>query len=143
MAREAKLSVVDTITGVTAGDLEAIDQTIEDLQSKITELENTIATLRIIRRAIDVRLNGKKPRSPRGEKKKKAAKGADKATVTIGVDTDLAKRIYDLIAKHGPMGMAAIALSVKASHTECAKACEESGWFDRKHGQVSIRKAVG
>lgn len=143
MAKESKLSVVDSITGATAADLAAIDESITDLQSKITDLDNTIASLRAIRRAIDVRLNGKKPRAPRSDKKKALAKGADKVTTTIGVDGDLAHRIFDLVSKQGPMGMAAIALSVNASHTECARACEESGWFDRRRGEVAIRKAVG
>lgn len=151
MAKESKLSVVDSITGATADDLQAIDQSIADLQSKITDLDNTMASLRAIRRAIDVRLNGKKPRAPHGSKKKAAATGTAKSnstpavttTASLPTDGDLANRIYDLIAKQGPMGMAAVALAVNASHTECSKACEESGWFDRRRGEVAIRKAVG
>lgn len=108
MAAKEVPSLVDAVQKASAKDLAAIDATIGDLQEKQQEIQRTIDGLTAIRKAIDIRINGKPPRAERKPKAKPstAAAAIARATASDGddEDSDRAKdrqKIYDYLHRIG------------------------------------------
>ncbi len=73
MAKTAQPSLVDLLKKATAADLADIDQQIAAKQAELDEATKLIGgeldALKVIRKVLDVKINGKPARQPRGAKK--------------------------------------------------------------------------
>lgn len=78
MAKAAQPSLVELLKKATASDLSDIDAQITEKQAELDEATKRIGgeldALKVIRKVLDVKINGKPPRAPKGSRK--AAKGA-------------------------------------------------------------------
>lgn len=147
MSKEkAATSVVEAVLAADAGSLDEIDSAIAEREREIADKQKEIDGLRRIRRAIDVRLNGAKPRKPREAKQKKskdhgnAGEAESESPVESG-GMKLSERIYDLISREGSMPAMVIAqrLGVRAAVVGMTTAtCD---WFERRDGEVHIARA--
>lgn len=145
MAKELKvMGVVEAVLQADADALAEIDSKIGDIEASIASQQREIEGLRMIRRAIDVRLNGKperKQRQPREKKVKVAepASGFEKANRT-GDDEKLSQRIYDLLHAEGSMPIQAIAERLGVRAAVAGMCVATSNWFERKNGEVHIAR---
>lgn len=80
-------SLVDLVASASAEDLQQIDHRIAELESKRQDLDNQVEALHKLRGIINIRLNGKPSRAPRGLKGKK---GANSTTATNSPNTAMA-----------------------------------------------------
>lgn len=103
----AKTSLLELLTQATQDDLAEIDAKITSLESSIEKIEQEIAGLRVVRKAIGVKLNGK----PERKTPTKAGKtGATKSAAGITARD----RIYDYLSnKKGGVKSAIIAADLQ------------------------------
>jgi len=101
-------SLIDAIQKASVKDIETIDATVLELQGKQQEIQRTIDGLSAIRKAIDLRINGKPPRAARQMKKEPSAAttAIAKATGSDGDDDDSDRardrqKIYDYLHRIG------------------------------------------
>lgn len=122
-------SLVDQILFATEADLQAIDDQITAITDEICEKQKTVDGFRAIRKAIEIRINGKPER-----KKREPGDGTPKPQVT-----DI---IFDLLTKEGSMPVPAIAERLGKSPAVIGMAIgRKAEWFVRKNGEVHIARA--
>lgn len=134
MAKAATNNVLETLKSL---DVAEIDAELENIQSQITELQASADKLRAVRKAVDLAVNGKPPRAPRGSKKKPAAKPAA-TTITRASNGDVAARVRDYLLHAGTSSVGAIAQSLGLEPSEVSAACKMHhtvfGWNPRGGG---------
>lgn len=97
---------IDAFKSAGEAELAEVNKRIEDLQAELDALH-------VIRKALDVRVNGK-PEKPAGGVKKKG---------------ELAQKIFDCITQNGPGTTADIALKLGTVPAAIGKAASACGWF--------------
>jgi hypothetical protein len=138
VVKQEQPTVVDAISKATQADIDAIDATICDLKEAMKRSSDSISSLKVIRRAIDQRINGKKPRQVRV---KKAAKGSDETSHAPPDGTQLAQEVYDLLFHEGSMPVPAIAERLGRTAAAVGNCTARSDWFEKQNGEVRIRKS--
>ena len=133
----AKTSLLELLTQATQSDLSEIDNTIATLESSIEKIEQEIAGLRVVRKAIGVKLNGKPER-------KAPSRSAKTGTAKTGPGT-ARDRIYDYLAnKKAGVKSAIIAADLEIPIATVYAAVSHE-WFskDIDTGAISIAKNGG
>lgn len=92
------------------------------LQERIKELTAELEGLRILERAVNVRVNGVQPKAVKKTK-------AQKAAAEPGRDDGLADRIFNFISKEGPATATSMSLMLGVSPQAVGIAARRSGWF--------------
>jgi hypothetical protein len=107
MVKESDSSIVDLLDKCTAKDLADVDQKIAAEESALGQLlknsESKIASLRALRRVLDIMLNGKPQR------KKREAKAAAPPSDINDTTLRLIDRVVSVVKQHGSSFPAAIA----------------------------------
>lgn len=136
MAKDSPPSLVDAVQKASAKDLESIDATVGEMREKQAEIQRTIDGLLAIRKAIDIRLNGK----PKREMKKKLKQPSSVATAIAsrvadeGGDVEAEKqkwrqKIYDYLDRaKRPMKPAVIAAYLNIDGRSVLGLCRHE-WF--------------
>lgn len=124
-------SLVDQILFATESDLQAIDERITAIADEIAEKQRTVEGFRAIRKAIEIRINGK----PERKKREPGESGNGVAKVM------LYDAIFDLLTKEGSMPVPAIAERLGKPAAVIGMAIgRKSEWFRRENGEVHIAR---
>jgi hypothetical protein len=130
MSKSKETSLVSVLASATADDLADIDASIAEKEQAIKSIEGEIASLRIVRKFIDVKLNGQPQRK---KPERKAGGGRKPAPVRDA--------IYDLLAKHDvPMKPATIASQIGAEVGSVYSALKHE-WFRQTPDGYEIARA--
>lgn len=133
----AKTSLLELLAQATQDDLSEIDNAIAKLESSIEKINHEIAGLRVVRKAIGVKLNGKPER-------KAPTKSAKTGTAKAGSGT-ARDRIYDYLANKKTGVKSAIIAADLQIPIATVYAAVNHEWFDKDidSGAISIAKNVG
>lgn len=124
-------TIVDLFASAGAADLEAIDAKIADLEARAAAVRGEIDSLRVIRKAIDVKVHGKPARkSPR----RKAMPAS--AVATAGTTQD---KIIAAIEQHGPLSGAQIEDLCGLSRTQIGVTVAKSRSLELRNGLVYVK----
>lgn len=122
MAAKKAATATAPLSSLLQAFAEAGEPELAEVDQQIDKLEAELETLRVIRRAIDIRLHGKqKRRSP--TKKRDQKPSSD--------DASIAGKVHDYIFKHGPALAGVIAKSLGCSPQAVGVAAKQSGWFEQ------------
>lgn len=122
-------SLIDQILFATEADLQAIDEQIAAITDEIAEKQRTVDGFRAIRKAIEIRINGK----PERKKREPREPGDDTPK------QQLSDAVFDLLTKEGSMPVPAIAERLGKTPAIIGMAIgRKSEWFVRKNGEVHI-----
>lgn len=141
MAKSA--NVLETLKGLDVGE---IDAELERIQGQVAELQESADKLKAVRKAVDLAVNGKPPRAPRGSKKKPQAKQAAAASPAITTTGGLANRIHEYLlhAGIGSVGAIASALSVEPEKVSaCCKNHPAVFQWAPRNGGYQLRRDDG
>jgi len=109
---------IDVLKGIG---LEEIDAEIAEHEAEIARHKAEVDSLKTVRRAVDVAVNGKRPRAARGSKKKAAAAGSNVSTSGNG---SLAPRIKQYLERQQPASISALAESLKVPAADVSACCK-------------------
>lgn len=129
-------SLVDQILFATEADLQAIDEQITAITDEIAEKQRTVDGFRAIRKAIEIRLNGK----PERKKPERSAGGAVATNDAGGKRVKLIERVYALLMSEGSMPLPAIAERVGSTPGSVSGTIAGSDWFELRDGEVHIAR---
>lgn len=139
------VSLVDQISNATSDDLREIEAEIAKLEGEQAALQNRIDALKNIRRVVNIAINGKPARAPRGSKKKGGATSAATAgpvdvaappeapqvTTADAEPSPLETKLIAEIKKTGPATAATLAMRCGATPAAVNRMLETSRFFIR------------
>lgn len=137
---EVVSDVVLAVSGATADTLGDIDVAIQRLQVAIAEMEDHVASLQIIRRAVAVKVYGKQARKPRSKSAKPGKSAGEKRD-----DDDrevMVRKIVALIDTEGSMPVPAIAARLNALPAYVGTVVNGTALFVTKGGEVHLAKGT-
>jgi hypothetical protein len=119
MAKTTQPSLVELLKKATASDLSDIDAQITEKQAELDEATKRIGgeldALKVIRKVLDVKINGKPPRAPKGSKNAAKATAACQP-VSSQVGESPADKIAKVLKDCGPCRPATIAKKLGGEH---------------------------
>lgn len=134
------LDVVQAVARATEESLRDIDAAIHRIVVQISELEDHVAALRMIRRAVATKLHGKQARKPRSKSAKPGKLAAEKRD-----DDDrevMVRRIVALLDTEGSMPVPAIAARLNALPAYVGTVVNGTALFVTKGGEVHLARGT-
>lgn len=142
---KSNVSLVEVFGSASAADLASIDATIAEIRDTIAGHEKTITGLQAIRKALDFKLNGKKPRAPKeprpvtaGAPKPKTSFAPPRSGSAGNGALTPGERIAAAIRANGPMSKTQLADELKLMSTVVAVAVSRSHALEERGGLVHV-----